>query len=276
MTRPRIKKLTTYREFENCVAIQRRVWKHSAHDLTPAHQFCIAIETGSILLGGYIGPSLAGFVYSFPALFQGRLCQHSHLLAVLPRYQGSGLGKTLKWAQRDEAVKLGYGLMTWTYDPLQVRNATLNLHTLGATSRTYLPNFYGRIPSLLFSPDADSDRLKMEWVLRSDRVARRRAKVFPPYDPACEVKALEGRMKNGRLDPGPVRKDLDAGRLLIEIPRDLKKYRRQPGYIQAWQGALHRALGRYFERGWRLADFIQTDRCFYVLEKKVAGLKDNK
>lgn len=268
MIKPRIKNLASQAEFDTCVDIQKKVWKHSGNNLTPSHQLCVAVETGSILLGAFIDKRLAAFVYSFPAIFNGKLCQHSHLLAVLPQYQGYGLGKTLKWAQRSKALNLGYDLMTWTYDPLQVRNAGLNLRTLGATSRSYLPNFYGRVHSLVFTQGVDSDRLKMEWSLGSSRVEQRQKKVYPRYDPAREAKALEGRLGNGRLEPRPVRGDLDAGRLLVEIPRDLKKFRREPDYILRWQGALRRALGRYFARGWRLADFIFADRCYYVLERK--------
>lgn len=266
MSQPRIRSLIRHEEFEACVDIQKKVWHHSSTNLTPSHQFCVAVETGSILLGAYVKGVLAGFVYSFPAMFRGRLCQHSHLLAVLPEYQGYGLGKTLKWAQHDRAVELGYRLMTWTYDPLQVRNASLNLHTLGAGSRTYLPNFYGCVPSLLFAEGTGSDRLKVEWALGSARVKARRSGSFPRYDLAGEVKLLEGRPGRGRLVPVGPKDRLSAGRLLVEIPRDLKKNRAKPGYVRTWQGALRRSLSGAFERGYRLTDFIFGDRCFYVLE----------
>jgi len=268
MIKPRIKNLTSHAEFDTCVDIQKKVWKHSSTNLTPSHQLCVAVETGSIVLGAFVDERLAGFVYAFPAISRGKICLHSHLLAVLPKYRGCGLGKTLKWAQRTAALKRGYDLMTWTYDPLQLRNASLNLHTLGATSRTYLPNFYGRVPSLVFTQGVDSDRLKMEWALGSKRVEQRRKKAYPRYDPGREVKALEGRLGNGRLEPRPARGDLDAMRLLVEIPRDLRKFRREPAYVLTWQGALRRTLSRHFARGWRLSDLILADRCYYVLERK--------
>jgi predicted GNAT superfamily acetyltransferase len=265
MTAPRIRNLISHSDFNACVDIQKIVWRHSAEDLTPAHQFCMSVETGAILLGAFVEGRLAGFVYSVPAFHRGRLCQHSHLLAVLPEYQGYGLGKRLKWAQRSRAVTLGYNLITWTYDPLQVRNAGLNLHTLGAESRIYLPNFYGGVASLVFADTVPSDRLKVEWSLTSRRVRDRLCKKYPSVDLGRAAKALEGRAKSGRLEPVPVRWDNGAGRLLIEIPRDLAKYRHEPGYILAWQSALHRVLSRSFGRGRRLTDFIFGERCYYVL-----------
>lgn len=267
MIKPRIKSLNRHAEFDECVVIQKKVWQHSASDLIPAHQFCAGVATGSILLGAYVKNTLAGFVYSFPALFEGRLCQHSHLLAVLPSYQGYGLGKLLKWAQHDRALELGYDLMTWTYDPLQVRNASLNLHTLGAESRTYLPNFYGRVPSLVFADGTASDRLKIEWRLGSRRVEARRRAAYPAYDIDREDKLLKARMKAGRFEPGPVRGDRESRRLLVEIPQVLKKFRHEPRYVLGWQRALRRSLSGAFARGYRATDFIFGERCFYVLEK---------
>jgi predicted GNAT superfamily acetyltransferase len=268
MTRPRIRKLTSHREFEACVEIQREVWHHRPIDLTPAHQFCIAVETGSILMGAFDGARLAGFVYSFPAIYRGRLCQHSHLLAVRPEYQGAGLGKLLKWVQRSRALALGYDLITWTFDPLQVRNASLNLHTLGAESRVYLPDFYGRVPSLVFSPGLPSDRLKVEWRLRDRRVEARRRRSYPDYDLEREAVVLEGRISGGRPRPVASRPRPGAARLLVEIPRRLKEFRRDPAYVRAWQTALRRTLTSAFARGWRLTDVVLDDRCFYVLSGK--------
>ncbi|MCJ7487526.1 MAG: GNAT family N-acetyltransferase, partial [Candidatus Aminicenantes bacterium] len=106
--RARIKPLASFEEFEKLLHIQRVVWKHEDIDLTPVHQFAVSSRMGGILLGAYVGPELVGFVYSFPAVFKGESCQHSHLLAVLPDFQGFGLGKVLKWAQQEEAVKRGY------------------------------------------------------------------------------------------------------------------------------------------------------------------------
>jgi predicted GNAT superfamily acetyltransferase len=271
MTKPRIKKLTSHAEFDQCVEIQKKVWKHRDEDLTPAHQFCIGQETGSILLGAFLGGALAGFVYSFPAVSRGKLCQHSHLLAVLPQFQGYGVGKVLKWAQREEALRQGYDLITWTFDPLQVRNANLNLHTLGAVARAYLPNFYGLTPSLLIAPRVPSDRLKVEWVLKDRRLERRQRKEWEAYDVEKLPKALEGREAAGVRRPGPVRRLPAAPVVLAEIPGRIRDYRGTPELLAEWQSALRRALTQHFALGFRAADFILGERSFYVLEKMKAG-----
>ena len=68
----------------------------------------------------------------------------------------------------------GLGLVTWTFDPMRVANARLNLRRLGAVAREFLPNFYGTTSSALHHGLA-TDRLLVRWELDSQRVARRGA-----------------------------------------------------------------------------------------------------
>jgi predicted GNAT superfamily acetyltransferase len=37
----------------------------------------------------------------------------------------------------------GFDLMEWTFDPLEIKNAHLNIARLGAIARRYQPDFYG-------------------------------------------------------------------------------------------------------------------------------------
>lgn len=267
-----IRALDTQRDFERLVHLQRAVWNHPDVDLTPAHQFCVSSRMGAILLGAFVGREMAGFVYSFPAVFRGKTCQHSHLLAVLPEFQGYGIGKALKWAQREEALKRGYDVLTWTFDPLQTRNANLNLQALGAVSRTYFPNFYGLTPALCLGPGIPTDRLLIEWPIRAGRVKGRagaRAK-RPCYDPERLPKVLARRAgEEGTFaPPGRPRLGLDDPVLLVEVPRDIKALAFRCDLIAAWQAGLRRVLHHYFARGYCAGHFIFGDRAFYVLVRQ--------
>jgi len=91
-----IRRLTERNEFSGLIDIQRQVWKHPDLDLTPVHQFCISTFMGGLVLGAFVDEQLAGFVYSFPAIYNGKFCHHSHLLAVRPQFQGYGLGKKVE------------------------------------------------------------------------------------------------------------------------------------------------------------------------------------
>jgi predicted GNAT superfamily acetyltransferase len=266
----RIRSLKSHADFEACVRIQRKVWQHEDLHLTPVHQLCISAQTGAILLGAFIGNDMAGFVYSFPAVSGRIFCQHSHLLAVLPACQGYGIGKKLKWAQRREALRRGYDLITWTFDPLQAKNANLNLQTLGAVGRTYLDNFYGCTPSLMLGPGVPTDRFFLEWWIRTKRVARRQKQVIHSLDPVNIGKA--GERKPGGVYPhiAPRRPDLalKEPRILVEVPKNIKDLRSDPGLVADWQKAIRTSTRHYFSAGYRLDGFIFGDRSYYVLKRE--------
>jgi predicted GNAT superfamily acetyltransferase len=197
-----IRPLRCFGDYEGCVEIQREVWGHADLDITPVHQFCISVQTGALLLGAFVGKKLAGYVYSFPAAFGRKNCQHSHHLAVLPDYQGYGIGKKLKQAQWKEALRAGYDLVTWTYDPMQARNANLNLHTLGVVGKTYLDDFYGRTPSLSLDIGVPTDRLLVEWWIKSARVRRKMSREDEPPAAGRFAAAVKGRAKGLPLAHG--------------------------------------------------------------------------
>jgi len=273
----KIRPLRHHAEFEQCVAIQKEVWQLEDIEVTPVHQFCIGVKTGAILLGAFLAEQMIGFVYSFPSIYQGKLSHHSHQLAVRPEFQGLGIGKKLKWAQRSQALKLGLELITWTVDPLQARNANLNLHTLGAITRTYWDNFYGFSPSLTLGPNIPTDRFLMEWWLKSPRVIKRvRGTREINYQPAHFPKAVEGELASGdKLRPGRLKLNLKEDLILVELPRDIKAYRQEPALISSWQEALRKVFKYYFRAGYTVSDFIFGERSFYVLEK-ISRLKDLK
>lgn len=97
---------------------------------------------------------------------------HSDLLAVRPELRDRGIGRRLKLAQREWALRQGLHLITWTYDPLQARNGYLNLTRLGGLARRYVREFYGGLDDEL-NRGLPADRLVIEWYLASRRVARR-------------------------------------------------------------------------------------------------------
>ena len=263
----RVRRLTASEDFKKLPDIQRHVWRHDETDLTPTHQFCISSIMGAIILGAYADVDLVGFVYSFPAVHDGEVSQHSHLLAVLPQYQGYGIGKRLKWAQRAWALKLGYDRITWTVDPLQAKNANLNIHTLGATASTYLRNFYGMDSKLILGPGIPTDRFLMNWPIREKRVADRRSGRLESFEGETLPKALERKSGMPEFQPGRPRLGLTEKIILAEVPGNINAWRGRDEPIASWQKALRRVLEHYFARGYAAVDFIFGDRCFYVLKK---------
>jgi predicted GNAT superfamily acetyltransferase len=165
-----IRSLSTLEQFERCVALQIEVWGYNDGDVIPRRMFVVAQRIGGQALGAFDGDTMIGFAMSLPGYRDGRSYLHSHMLAVLPEYRNAGVGRRLKLAQRDEASARGIDLMEWTFDPLEIRNAHLNIARLGVIVRRYQPDFYGPSTSPL-QGGLPTDRLYAEWWLRSSRVA---------------------------------------------------------------------------------------------------------
>jgi predicted GNAT superfamily acetyltransferase len=161
--------LTTLEQFERCVVLQLEVWGYSDGDLIPRRVFLVAQRIGGQVLGAFDGDTIVGFAMALPGYRNRHAYLHSHMLAVLPEYRNFGLGRRLKLAQRDDAIARGFDLMEWTYDPLEIKNAHLNIARLGAISRRYQPDFYGPSSSPL-QGGLPTDRLYAEWWLNSPRV----------------------------------------------------------------------------------------------------------
>ncbi len=79
------------------------------------------------------------------------------------------MGRRLKLLQREDALARGIELIEWTFDPLEIKNAYLNIEKLGAIARRYNINQYG-ITSSPLQGGLPSDRLIAEWWLKSKRV----------------------------------------------------------------------------------------------------------
>jgi predicted GNAT superfamily acetyltransferase len=155
-------------EFKLCFALQQTTWGKSDIDI-PVPMFAVAAETGGQVLGAFDGDRMVGFTLAIAGWRDGRAFLHSHMTAVLADYRDRGIGRRLKLLQRDDALARGINLVEWTFDPLEVKNAYLNIMRLGAIARRYLPNVYGITSSPLHG-GIPTDRLIAEWWLDSRRV----------------------------------------------------------------------------------------------------------
>jgi predicted GNAT superfamily acetyltransferase len=171
-------------EMEACVQLQIETWGYDENDAIPRKTFLLAQSIGGQVIGAFDSDvkddagagadgALVGFAMSLPGLknLEGQpYCYlHSHMLAVRPSHRNRGLGAQLKWHQRGEALARGIRHMEWTFDPLEIKNAFLNIHRLGAVAREYRVNFYG-VSSSRLQAGLPTDRLLAEWELDSPRV----------------------------------------------------------------------------------------------------------
>ncbi len=156
-------------ELRACVALQKEVWNFTDSELVPLRMFVVAEKVGGQVMGAFAGGEMVGFALSVPGTRSGKVYLHSHMLAVRADHRDGGLGRRLKLFQREEALERGIELIEWTFDPLEIKNAYLNIERLGAIARRYNLNQYG-ITSSPLQGGLPSDRLIAEWWLRSKRV----------------------------------------------------------------------------------------------------------
>jgi predicted GNAT superfamily acetyltransferase len=156
-------------EMRACVALQKEVWNFSDAELVPLRMFVVADKVGGQVMGAFDGKEMVGFALSVPGTRSGHVYLHSHMLAVRKDQRNGGLGRRLKLLQREDALARGIELIEWTFDPLEIKNAYLNLEKLGAIARRYNINQYG-ITSSPLQGGLPSDRLIAEWWLKSKRV----------------------------------------------------------------------------------------------------------
>jgi predicted GNAT superfamily acetyltransferase len=164
-----VRSVTDVEELRAFVPLQKEVWGFADNELVPLRIFSLAPKIGGQSIGAWDGDTLVGFAFSIPGTRNGHSYLHSHMLAVRAEYRNSGLGRRLKLFQREDAIAHGYELIEWTFDPLEIKNAYLNIEKLGAIARRYNINQYGITSSPLqgFLP---TDRLVAEWWLKSKRV----------------------------------------------------------------------------------------------------------
>jgi len=184
-------------ELQACVDLQIETWGYDESDVIPRKAFLIAQKIGGQVLGAFDtgipgspplgGPeSLVGFAMSLPGVKTGNAAPgpylHSHMLAVREPWRNRGLGAQLKRQQRLEALSRGIRHMEWTFDPLEIKNAFLNIHRLGAIVCSYLVNFYG-VSSSRLQGGLPTDRLVAQWMLDSPRVQA----ILDGHPPAAQV-----------------------------------------------------------------------------------------
>ncbi len=251
-----IRDITDLAEMRELESLQREVWGVQDIDILPALAIKPQVEVGAVLIGAFCDGAMVGFVFGFPGIINGKTILHSDMLAVKPDFRRHRLGYLLKLAQRESAMKKGIDCITWTYDPLQLRNASLNFIRLGVTSNRYVIDFYGETTSFLHS--FGTDRLWVEWYLKSDRVNNLIVNPEPTPDQKQDLPIL---VSVGD-DEEPVGKPFEgASEVLIEIPEDINRLvSRNDGCAQRWRAATQEAFVNAMSKGYTVEEFFVTSR----------------
>lgn len=234
--------LTSLEDMRAAIQMQQQVWGFSDADLIPLRVFVVASKVGGQIFGAFDGAKLVGFCMAFAGIKPGPVPYiHSQMLAVLPEYRNHQIGQKLKLAQRDEALARGVKLMEWTFDPLELKNAYLNIEKLGCIIRRYALDQYGVTSSSLHT-GMPTDRCYPEWWLDHPRVHAILAGAPLPR-PAIEAR--------------------------IEVPNEIQELRRADvARAREIQKRVSAQFVQYFGKGLAVVGFERGgDRGTYLLGK---------
>jgi predicted GNAT superfamily acetyltransferase len=279
-----IRELRGIDELRQVESVERSVWGSTEIDILPLTFTVAALEAGSLWLGAFDGPALVGFAFGFLGTDHGLLSFHSHMLAVLEPYRTLNLGYKLKLAQRERVLALrpsGVRVeeITWTFDPLQSRNAHLNFAKLGVISDRYKADFYGPETSSILHRNG-TDRLWVRWPISSRRVhdraqgKRNRTEVLDALSTVQPLLRFNG-------DGKPVQTDLQAAqarqRVVIEIPGDILEIEKKaPDLARQWRAETRWAFTEALNAGFLVTEFCRRIRGqqgpgAYLLERASAA-----
>jgi predicted GNAT superfamily acetyltransferase len=166
-----IRECVSVNDFQQCIELERAVWKDDDIGIMPIRLYLISKACNAPTVGAFDQDGrLVGFVHTMLALIGKNVVYHSHLAAVIEGLRHKDIGYRMKLAQREFAISAGIPLIIWTFDPLQSRNAHLNINKLGAIIRRYEVNYYGEGLSSVFDSGLPSDRVFAEWWVSSPHV----------------------------------------------------------------------------------------------------------
>lgn len=267
-----IRDLESIDDIRQVPAVEQAVWGGDDRDIVPVLLLIAAKEAGSILIGAFEEDRLIGFAFGFPGLENGEISIHSHMTAVLSQYRDLNLGYKLKVAQRERALAMNIGLITWTFDPLQARNAHFNFAKLGVISDRYKVDFYGHESTSTLHQNG-TDRLWVSWLLDSERVGQRLTGLSPgASQPEMLLVSCDQESRAVRADLGSA---LAAASVGIQIPSEIASLEeRDFASAVNWRQATRWAFRECLKSGFYVADFLRGPSSespgTYVLQKGAA------
>lgn len=257
-----VRPIASLDEYRACVKLQAEVWGEGFESV-PANVLQVATYVGGICLGAfYPDGELCGLVFGLSGIQDGAPMHWSHLLAVRESARNLGVGRLLKERQRELLASRGILEMRWSFDPMIVKNAHLNLNRLGARVVRYVPNMYGITDSPLHHGLA-TDRLVVAWSTSDTAPGGRWINIAP-----APILTAEPQADDEVLEPG----DRHPPVVWIEVPSDFPRLLAQsPRAARAWHEAVRTHFLWALDNGYVVTGLHRdpvAGRSFYVAERR--------
>ncbi|MDQ6711414.1 MAG: hypothetical protein M3Z11_12790 [Candidatus Dormibacteraeota bacterium] len=253
-----IRSVASPAEFAACEAMSRDIWGAAERNVVPRELLLTMQQNGGLVHGAFL-PSgeMVGFCFGFPGIREGRIRLCSHQLGVEPPYRGAGIGIALKETQARDARAMGYELISWTFDPLEARNAYINLHRLGCIARVYDRDHYGVMEDEL-NRGLPSDRFEAEWWMMD------RPRTTSGEAPIRMLAVGDGDRPMRSVEP------VLGNRAVIEVPPDFQSIKQRDMHLAlAWRMESRAAFEAALAAGLVATDFLRSGA--YVMERLGGG-----
>lgn len=267
-----IRPFASMADYRACVDLQEATWGDGFSERVSPAILKVSQILGGVAAGAYDESGrLVGFVFGLTGVRDSRTVHWSDMLAVRPEVRDAGLGRRLKVYQRDNLLSRGIDTMFWTFDPLQSRNAHLNLSKLGVVVREYRVNMYGESDSPLHR-GIGTDRFVALWLMTSDRVrSRLEGGGSPGTGDAAYALAERDDAGMGHPEPGlPELSLLGNDSVRVAIPQDVGSLMADDmGLAVAWREATRAVFERYLSQGFEVVEFERGRRVStYLLARR--------
>src|SRR5262245_22306570 len=268
-----IRTIKTQEEYHEVERLQREIWGAQDIEIVGFEPLMTAHRNGGVMLGAFDDAKteerMIGFVFGFVGLTaEGRVKHCSHIAGVMNGYRDRGVGYALKLKQREQVLAQGIDLITWTFDPLESRNARFNFRKLGVTCDVYLRNLYGAMRDAL-NAGLPSDRFQVDWLIASPRVEARLAR---ESEGESDSSALSSLMADGvplinPLSHSTERTEIKSERLLVEIPSDFQRLKAADKNLALeWRLGARALFEEAFANGYTATDLLASgERSYYLL-----------
>ncbi len=263
-----IRRISTWEEYEACVALQREVWGPEFTECVPAAILMVTQRIGGVVAGAFDrDDQLIGFVFGMTGVERGHFVHWSDMLAVRTSARGLGIGRQLKLFQREAVRAVGVSTIYWTFDPLVARNAHLNLVTLGADVVEYVPDMYGHETTSVLHQGLGTDRFIVAWHVGDG--ARSRPRTETPAAQCAGLPALNAMPAIADGTPA----------VRITVPLHIDQVQRHSLTVAArWRSDTQRAFLWCVEHGYRVTGFYRdepSETAGYILSSAATASHDS-
>ena len=257
-----IRRLATLEEYAAAEQLLQDCWQTGPLEAIPTHLMLTIQNEAGLVLGAFTSENrMVGFLLGFLSREGATLKHHSHMTGVHPEFRDRGIAYRLKLAQRDFVIAEGLDLCTWTFDPLECRNAILNIAKLGATSHAYKRNVYGALLGQL-NTELPTDRLLVQWEVRSERVCRCVETGQHVEAPISNVLLSEVTIRESVPDLVAIQESVGQRVIGVHIPTRFQKIKQaRPDAAMAWRMGIREFFEKAFSAGYSVVN-ITSDRAF--------------